>query len=158
MFISRLSTDLHAHEHQPASRSSEGSGGVEHSLLTGATLFSVALPVLLMYLIFMYSAGWLELPYIFLVMFVLAFALTVSIPPPCSSSLWENTELISSQSAISLSLAKWLTHKLWQRGYDPDTYCLPVHSSLMELVGQCLLVAAYASASMLGVDVQIGSE
>lgn len=157
--MSRLSTDLHAHEHHPASRSSEGSGGVENSMLTGATLFSVGLPVLFMYLIFMYSTGWLELPFIFLVMFVLAFGLTVSILVVAARARQKTLNMCHLfQSAISLLLAKWLTHKLWQRGYDPDTYCLPVHSSIMELVGQCLLVGAYASASMLGVDVRISSE
>lgn len=44
----------------------------------GVILFIVGLPVLLMYLVFVYSAGWVDLPLLFLVMFVLAFALSVS--------------------------------------------------------------------------------
>lgn len=44
----------------------------------GIILFIVGLPVLLMYLVFVYSAGWVDLPLLFLVMLVLAFTVSVS--------------------------------------------------------------------------------
>lgn len=73
IFISRLSTDLHARGHN--SKSGEGS---ERPFATGTILFSVGLPVLFTYLIFMYAVGWIELPILFLAIFVLAFCVSVS--------------------------------------------------------------------------------
>lgn len=74
VFISRLSTELHAGA-EDGGRSGDGSG---KPMTIGVILFIVGLPVLLMYLVFVYSAGWVDLPLLFLVMFVLAFALSVS--------------------------------------------------------------------------------
>lgn len=140
VFVSRLSTDLHAHEHHPTSRSSEGSGGVENSMLTGATLFSVGLPVLLMYLIFMYSTGWLELPFIFLVMFVLAFGITVSVLVVVACARQKNAEHVSflpvrdlpppRQMAYAQALATWLRSR----------YILPSRSFFHH--GACRTVSA----------------
>ncbi|KAG8927637.1 hypothetical protein FRC01_007144 [Tulasnella sp. 417] len=40
-------------------------------------------------------------------------------------------------------------------GYDPDNYCLPVHSALCDLIGQLMLVACYELAGQLGADVDL---
>jgi len=71
VFVSRLSTDLHA-------RGDDGKS--EESFATGTILFTVGLPVLVTYLSFMYVVGWIDLPILFLVMFVLAFCISVSMP------------------------------------------------------------------------------
>lgn len=54
---------------------------------------------------------------------------------------------------ISLVVARYLTDFLWSRGFDPDMYALPVHSALMDLVGQLLLVACFELVSVMGVSV-----
>lgn len=47
-------------------------------------------------------------------------------------------------------MAQLLTNLLWSRGLDPDTYALPVHSALMDLVGQLLLVLCFEVVSLFG--------
>ena len=56
---------------------------------------------------------------------------------------------------MSLSLAHYLTLAFWAYGYDPDNYCLPVHSALMDLTGQLMLVACYELVGQIGVDVDL---
>jgi solute carrier family 41 len=58
----------------------------------------------------------------------------------------------------SLYLARTLTTFLWSRGKDPDVYALPVHSALMDLVGQVLLVTCFEVVSVLGGRVGMGGE
>lgn len=55
---------------------------------------------------------------------------------------------------ISLMIGYWLTHLLWSLKRDPDMYALPVHSALMDLVGQGLLVLCFEIASRLGVRIK----
>lgn len=74
VFVSRLSTELHAGA-EDNGRSGDGSA---KPMTIGIILFIVGLPVLLMYLVFVYSAGWVDLPLLFLVMLVLAFTVSVS--------------------------------------------------------------------------------
>jgi len=52
---------------------------------------------------------------------------------------------------ISLNVARLLTHYLWSKGLDPDMYALPIHSALMDLIGQLLLVLCFVLVSFLGV-------
>lgn len=54
----------------------------------------------------------------------------------------------------ALLMAYYLTHLFWRRGLDPDAYCLPVHSALVDLLGQLLLVVCYELASAFGSDVK----
>jgi solute carrier family 41 len=56
---------------------------------------------------------------------------------------------------VSLALAHALTRVLWRLGRDPDMYAMPVHSALMDLVGQLLLVACFEIVSSLGKDVKV---
>ena len=44
---------------------------------------------------------------------------------------------------MSLLLARFLTNYLWSKKLDPDMYALPIHSALMDLVGQLLLVLCF---------------
>ncbi|QRW00838.1 Solute carrier family 41 member 2 [Ceratobasidium sp. AG-Ba] len=130
VFVSRLGTELHKSE--GGERLEEGEGGSPK--LVSFTLFCVGLPVLLSYLVFVWSAGWLPLPFTFVAMFVGIFGIAV---------------------AAALVLAYYMTHQFWKRGLDPDAYCLPVHSALVDLIGQLLLVACYEMASASGSDVKI---
>ena len=56
--------------------------------------------------------------------------------------------------AISLTLGYFLTNYLWSHKYDPDMYALPIHSALMDLVGEILLVACFELASAIGLHVR----
>lgn len=51
---------------------------------------------------------------------------------------------------FALYLAHVICLVLWSRDYDPDIYCLPFVSSLVDVVGQSLLVLAFAVATGLG--------
>lgn len=56
-----------------------------HPLLTAITLFSIALPVQLTFLAFVYGAGWMDLPWAFVGIFIVFFCLVVGfhvLPPP----------------------------------------------------------------------------
>lgn len=132
VFVSRLGTELHQSENHPSKNPDSNENG--NPKLVSFTLFAVGLPVLLSYLLFVWSAGWLPLPFGFVALFVGVFGITV---------------------AAALVLAYYLTHLFWRRGLDPDAYCLPVHSALVDLIGQLLLVACYEMASALGNDVKI---
>ncbi|KAJ1310528.1 hypothetical protein OPQ81_007258 [Rhizoctonia solani] len=103
VFVSRLSTELHQSETNPSNKS-RGGGSPK---LVSFTLFAVGFPVLLSYLVFVWSAGWLPLPVGFVGLFIAMFSITV---------------------AAALALAYYLTHLFWRYGFDPDAYCLPVHN------------------------------
>ena len=50
---------------------------------------------------------------------------------------------------MSLVVARTLTGFLWSKKLDPDMYALPIHSALMDLVGQLLLVLCYEIVSVI---------
>ncbi|KAJ7063623.1 Mg transporter [Mycena amicta] len=136
IFASRLSTSLHA-----AKLEAEG----EHSTLhppkpkppsdrvVMLTLLAVTVPIEVIFLAVLSSLGWLHLPLLFGVFSVIFFCVAVS---------------------TSLLLARTLVRFLWARGLDPDMYALPIHSALMDLIGQLLLVACFEIVSLLGGKVQ----
>jgi solute carrier family 41 len=57
--------------------------------------------------------------------------------------------LTTNQVFVSISIAHLLTNLLWKRGLDPDMYALPIHSALMDLVGQTMLVLCFEIVSLL---------
>lgn len=57
------------------------------------------------------------------------------------------------QIGASLILAYYPTYWLWAKGLDPDTYALPLHSSMVDVVGQVLLVLCYEFVALCGVQV-----
>ncbi|KAF9453714.1 hypothetical protein P691DRAFT_657998 [Macrolepiota fuliginosa MF-IS2] len=130
IFVSRLSTALHAaalskssssspqaHENQPTPR------------LVMITLLLITLPVEIAFLSVLRSIGWLKVPFIFIVFSVLFFCCAV---------------------LVSLVIARYLTDWLWSKNRDPDMYALPIHSALMDLIGQLLLVLCFEIVSRLG--------
>jgi solute carrier family 41 len=58
------------------------------------------------------------------------------------------------QITLSLIAAYYITNYLARHGYDPDMYALPIHSAIMDLVGQFMLVASFELASALGLHVR----
>jgi len=65
--------------------------------------------------------------------------------------------MISNESVLfwlqvftSLVIARLLTNWLWSIKKDPDMYALPIHSAMMDLVGQLLLVLCFEIVSLLG--------
>ncbi|KZS98799.1 hypothetical protein SISNIDRAFT_403866 [Sistotremastrum niveocremeum HHB9708] len=125
VFVSRISTYLHS--------SSEGGPDDDDEdprlFLAASVLFSVTIPIQILFLSFLHFSGWLELHPTFVVVFLVFFCTAV---------------------IASLTIANFLTHVLWARGLDPDMYALPIQSSLVDLIGQCLLVASFEVARALG--------
>ncbi|KAF8549806.1 hypothetical protein OG21DRAFT_1514796 [Imleria badia] len=126
IFISRLSTSLHAAASHLAHASDTGPSS-RHVMLT---LVLITLPIEIIFLVILHMFGWLKLPLVF-ALFSLGFF---------CCAVW-----------LSLVVAQSLTHYLWSKGLDPDMYALPIHSALMDLIGQLLLVLCFVLVSFLGV-------
>lgn len=133
IFASRLSTRLHAAALSLAPPAT--SGIVEpSSRMVMLTLLVVTLPVEVIFLSILAGLGWLRLPFAFVALSVVFFCIAVS---------------------SSLLIARWLTNLLWKRNLDPDMYALPIHSALMDLIGQLLLVLCFEVVSLFGARVQV---
>ncbi|KAF8507993.1 hypothetical protein JB92DRAFT_2733830 [Gautieria morchelliformis] len=132
VLVSRLSTALYA----SASNRFPANDKLAHNPRTSVTimtLFLVTLPVQGLFLTFIQVMGWTELPFLFIFLFVVMF---------------------SSLVFFSLIVAKFLTEYLWRWDLDPDTYAMPIQSSIVDLVGQFMLVFCYVVAQALGADVK----
>jgi solute carrier family 41 len=70
------------------------------------------------------------------------------------SHLTPLTIVVILQITVSLILAYYLTNYLARHGYDPDIYALPIHSAIMDLIGQLSLVSSFELASALGLHVR----
>ncbi|KAL0947715.1 hypothetical protein HGRIS_013800 [Hohenbuehelia grisea] len=126
IFVSRLSTALHA----AALPSTPSRPHAEPSARTVMiTLIVITLPVEIIFLAILRGLGWLRLPFVFVAFSVVFFCCAVT---------------------ASLIIARYLTNFLWARKYDPDMYALPIHSALMDLIGQLLLVLCFEIVSKLG--------
>ncbi|KIJ63361.1 hypothetical protein HYDPIDRAFT_113350 [Hydnomerulius pinastri MD-312] len=126
IFVSRLSTSLHASSHPSHAKTNQPS-----PRMVMITLLLVTLPVEVIFLAILHAFGWLKLPIIFAIFAVLFFCCAVS---------------------ISLVIARALTNYLWSKGRDPDMYALPIHSAVMDLIGQLLLVLCFTIVSLIGVN------
>ncbi|KAI0261732.1 hypothetical protein BC834DRAFT_894338 [Gloeopeniophorella convolvens] len=142
IFVSRLSTALHAAAYPAHDALASGAGSAEpdkHARhepaprLVMLVLFLVAIPVTLVFFLILRVSGWLSAPFTFSL--VALFFLCIAI-------------------CISLTIARLLTGYLWAHGHDPDVYALPIHSALMDLCGQLLLVSSFEVASALGIRVR----
>ncbi|PWN19955.1 hypothetical protein BCV69DRAFT_214164 [Microstroma glucosiphilum] len=67
---------------------------------------------------------------------------------------WQFVFTFCTLGLAAVGFALWVAHALtlwlWKRDYDPDIYCLPYVSSIVDVVGQLLLVAAFGIAIFLG--------
>ncbi|KIS01900.1 solute carrier family 41 [Cryptococcus deuterogattii 2001/935-1] len=136
----RLSTQLHTllHPTHPRPRSvanlSSLHGG--HSGLTpfqrGITLFLIAYPCQGAFLFFVTWVGWVD-----------------------TSLGWTVWVAFSAITLMSLVIAHYLTLFFWSKDLDPDSYTLPIHSALVDFMGQVLLMLAYETCISLGRDVVV---
>ncbi|KAJ3521405.1 hypothetical protein NMY22_g12334 [Coprinellus aureogranulatus] len=126
IFVSRLSTSLHASAIHAGNslRASEPS-----RKLVMITLLLITIPVEIIFLTILNAFGWLKIHIFFILFSVLFFCCAV---------------------LASLTIAKYLTDWLWSKNRDPDLYALPLHSALMDLIGQLLLVLCFEIVTSLG--------
>jgi solute carrier family 41 len=137
---SRLSTLLHVALTNPSS-------APKHCLTpkqAALALFLVAFPVQACFVAFVEAAGWV----------------TVDLGIWC----WAAYTLTA---MTSITLAHWMTNFFWSKELDPEyvplqccladisSYTLPLHSSLIDLFGQLLLVGAFECARIAGRDVMV---
>ena len=71
-------------------------------------------------------------------------------PPHCTPLIIDDVLQIT----VSLIMAYYITNYLARHGYDPDVYAMPIHSAIMDLTGQLLLVTSFELASVLGLHVR----
>ncbi|KAI0078969.1 hypothetical protein K474DRAFT_1738766 [Panus rudis PR-1116 ss-1] len=141
IFVSRLSTALHAAalSHTSLPVSTDDFAEQKHpkhnpsSKLVMITLLCVTFPVELVFLSVLRALGWLHFPLTFVLFSILFFCIAVT---------------------ASLVIARYLTTFLWNRGLDPDVYAMPIHSALVDLISQLLLVACFEIVSALGMKVK----
>ncbi|KLO19628.1 hypothetical protein SCHPADRAFT_817807 [Schizopora paradoxa] len=140
VFVSRISTALHAATpssiigpaFMPVKNSSSAPSASPRLALI--TLFVITIPVEIVFLAVLRGVGWLQLPFVFIAFSLVFFCITVY---------------------VSLILAKFLTNYLWSKGHDPDMYAMPIHSSVVDLVGQLLLVVCFEVVASLGGKVEV---
>lgn len=140
IFVSRISTALHSGKSKQSnigyantSRSKLRQLFAGHQLTEGwtvpLTLFSIGLLIMVCFVVFIQLTGQMNFGLAFYLCFTLVAALII---------------------ASSLTISHFLTLSLWQRDYDPDIYCLPYVSSIVDVIGQSLLVLAYFMALNFG--------
>ncbi|GJE88059.1 magnesium transporter [Phanerochaete sordida] len=144
ILVSRLSTALHTSDYALSrlpevstdsfARASP-SAPPPSTRLVMLTLVLVTFPIEVAFLATLRAVGWLRVPIIFLIFSVAFFCIAV---------------------VASLFLARALTNVLWKRKLDPDMYALPIHSALVDLIGQLLLVVCFELVSRIGVPVKGG--
>ncbi|KAF8898263.1 Mg transporter [Gymnopilus junonius] len=126
ILVSRLSTALHAAklalENALPTYSTPSKHPEPSPFLTTITLLLITLPVEVIFLSILNGLGWLNLPFLFVVFSITFFCCAVF---------------------ASLVIARLLTNFLWSKNRDPDLYALPIHSALMDLIGQLLLVLCF---------------
>lgn len=178
VYISRLSTALHeeqeynehqrgdGHDHHPMpswsaslakmlfgpkDRATERAVKEARPRVSGAALFTATVPVLIIFIIISYATHWVDLPPLWAFGFILFFELAVSDHLP-SFFFGRDFELsgLGEQVVAGLCLSHYLALFLWNRGYDPDTYALPLQSALCDLIGQTLLVSCYEVTALIG--------
>ncbi|RXW21813.1 hypothetical protein EST38_g4037 [Candolleomyces aberdarensis] len=133
IFVSRLSTSLHAAAINSSANSALRASEPSRRLVM-VTLLLITIPVEIIFLAVLNAFGWLNL-HIFFVVFSIVFF--------CCAVL------------ASLTIALHLTDWLWSKNRDPDMYALPIHSALMDLIGQLLLVLCFEIVTKLGAKLHV---
>jgi solute carrier family 41 len=126
IFVSRLSTALHTASANTYLHKNEPS-----TKLVMVTFILITVPIVILFLCILRASGWLNFSIVFAILSLLFFCCAVF---------------------TSLVVARLLTDSLWSRGFDPDIYALPIHSALVDLVGQVLLVLCFEIVSYLGTN------
>ena len=127
------------------------------------TLASSGIAIVAIYIVMVWATGQMQFGWIFPLCFAGLASLTVS-------ERWNRHEicfliltdplLVKMQVAIALTLSHFVCLYLWTRDFDPDIYCLPYVSSIIDVLGQLMLVVAFWLATSLGdhVSVVVGGE
>ncbi|KAI9453738.1 Mg transporter [Russula earlei] len=144
IFVSRLSTSWHVAASAIHDDPRADSAGVfiprsSHARrepsphVVMLVLLLVAMPVGLIYFLVLRLSAWLATSFAFsmLALFFLCIAII-----------------------LSLVVAYIITNHLSRHGYDPDMYAMPIHSAIMDLLGQLLLVSSFELASLFGLHVR----
>lgn len=137
IFVSRISTALHSGKGATLSLSSSSLAAVRDLVKIGPTegwlvpltLFTIGAGIESLFLVLVWATGQMSFGWPFALAFVVTSGLIV---------------------AVSLYISHLITLFLWSRDYDPDIYCLPYVTSIVDVIGQALLVLAFASATALG--------
>ncbi|WVQ75925.1 hypothetical protein IAR50_005560 [Cryptococcus sp. DSM 104548] len=132
----RLSTQLHTllhptHPHPQLSTDSSPHAGLS-PLQSAMTLCAIGFPCQAAFLLIVRWAGWIDMSLGWIGWIV--FALTI---------------------LISISMAHYMTLFFWSKNLDPDSYTLPIHSALVDFLGQLLLMVAYEVCIAQGKDVVV---
>lgn len=141
--------------------------------LIPATLLLIGVSIECLFLLAMWLAGQLSFSWPFMLAFSAVAVLAVSKiskdsvdPRTFESSRWclmlarvtDRLDFSPPRHPLQVSFALYTAHfitlYLWSRDYDPDIYCLPYVSSIVDVAGQGLLVLAFAVAAWLGDDVK----
>ena len=112
-------------------------------------LLIVAMPVGLVYFLVLRLFAWLATAFAFSMLALFFLCIAVSL---YSQILLTVADVF--QITISLIVAYYITNYLARHGYDPDMYALPIHSAILDLVGQLLLVSSFELASAIGLHVR----
>ncbi|TYJ56006.1 hypothetical protein B9479_003248 [Cryptococcus floricola] len=131
----RLSTQLHTllhptHPHpRPLAHEIAPHPGLS-PLQSAITLCAIGFPCQAAFLLIVRWAGWIDMSLGWIGWVV--FALTI---------------------LISITMAHYMTLFFWSKNLDPDSYTLPIHSALVDFLGQLLLMVAYEICISQGKDV-----
>ncbi|UZJ56570.1 hypothetical protein CBS101457_005890 [Exobasidium rhododendri] len=147
IFVSRISTALHSGKANQGSTSSQShrnntkkntvspfrrflsEQGPTEGWLVPITLFTIGWTIMTAFVVFIHITGQMSFGWSFYFAFTFVAALIV---------------------LSSLCLSHFITLALWRRDYDPDIYCLPFITSIVDVIGQGLLVLAYYLAMSFG--------
>lgn len=169
IFVSRISTALHSGKKERMSNRISSSSrstsrlrrildnyGLTEGWIVPCTLFIIGMSIMVLFVVFVHVTGQMSFGWPFYLSFILVSGLIVF---------------------ISLAVSHFITLALWKRDYDPgespssfilcniqlyppffspfplllaDIYCLPYVTSLVDVIGQGLLVMAYSIAVILG--------
>ncbi|GAK62451.1 solute carrier family 41 member 1 [Moesziomyces antarcticus] len=147
IFASRITTALHSGKGATLLRAASKAGdmgGVRGALVTARAVLSIP-PI----------EGWL-VPISLLIMDVsikTAFIVAVRVSGQMTFGWTFGLAFVTASvvaDMCALSLAHVICLVLWSRDYDPDIYCLPFVSSIVDVIGQSLLVTAFTVATALG--------
>jgi len=103
----------------------------ERYVLVGVTLFIISTPILSLFLIFVGITGQVYVTVPFALGYCFLTALMVT---------------------LALTFGYFLAVILWKWDYDPDINALPLLSSLMDVIGQLLLVAIFSATQKYNVQ------
>ncbi|GAA5931511.1 SLC41A family transporter [Sporobolomyces koalae] len=118
IFVARISTSLHSSRQKPRTQ-----GRGETLWVTGGILWVLGMTVLGLVWVF----GWMMNQVPRGIGFALSYLIAAGI-----------------QTLVGLVIAQQGCLILWKFNYDPDVYALPLLSSILDVTGQLLLVAAFA--------------